>query len=162
MDPLHSLYNCWDSQSHLPIPSSFDFPHTYHVHTYVCFHSYAHYICPYMYIFLSFSFSPVSTSFSLLALVYSHSPIRQASLVPVQIHFRQSYRRPLPRTILYGRYLRLLLLCGDGCRYCMAAAHRETILTAKKTSGTLRYESCNLSPFSLEVIYNSAKLHCCK
>lgn len=66
---------------------------------------------------------------------------------PIQIHFRQSYRRPLPRTILYGCYLRLLLLRGDGYRYCMAAAHRETILTAKKVGGTLHYESCNFSHF---------------
>lgn len=88
----------------------------------------------------------------LTPLVHSHtfsSPPRQALLLSIQIYFRQSYRRPLPRTILYGRYLRLLLLHGDGCRYCMAAAHRETILTAGENEGTLHIESCShalLSP----------------
>lgn len=98
----------------------------------------------YMYLSLSLVFS----YFSFFTLIYSHFPIRRASLVShPDIHFRQSYRRPLPRTILYDCYLRLLLLRGDGYRYCMAAAHRETILTGKKTGGTLRYESCNLSRF---------------
>jgi len=28
---------------------------------------------------------------------------------------------------------------GDGRRYCMATAHRDTILTGKKAGGTSRY-----------------------
>lgn len=105
----------------------------------------------FVYILFSLSFSCflISVCFSFFTLIYSHFPIRRASLVcHPHIHFRQSYRRPLPRTILYDCYLRLLLLRGDGYRYCMAAAHRETILTREKTGGTLRYESCNLSRFS--------------
>jgi len=87
-----------------------------------------------------------SSPFSFFALVYSRLfPSDRPHSFPIQIHFRRSYRRPLPKTILYGRYLRLLLLHGDGYRCCMAAAHRETILTAKKAGGTLRCESCNLS-----------------
>lgn len=92
----------------------------------------------------SFLFLFVSPSSPLFIRTFPSNRPRSFS---IQIHFRQSYRRPLPRTILYGCYLRLLLLRGDGYRYCMAAAHRETILTAKKVGGTLRYESCNPSHF---------------
>jgi len=102
-------------------------------------------LSPRISIFLSIRISrSFSSRFSFFALVYSRlSPSDGPRSFPIQIHFRRSYRRPLPKTILYDRYLRLLLLHGDGYRCCMAAAHRETVLAAKKAGGTLRCESCN-------------------